>query len=113
MPAVAEDQAGAYDPLFWDHLPGVCGAPYHQSAAAALQQSAPHAGACRPGVSPPPLPELAAMQCEQFWVWQSSNLIVSSRGGVVLTSRDVLTMQGLVRHNTMPLIDTAKISTML
>ena len=45
VPTLAENQAGSHDPLLWDHLPGFCGAPHHQSTVAALQQSAPHAGA--------------------------------------------------------------------
>ena len=49
MPAVAKDKAGPHDPLLWNCSPGLCGSADYQSAAAAIQQSAPHAGAHCPG----------------------------------------------------------------
>ena len=52
MPAVAEDKAGPHDPLLWNCSPSLCGSTDYQSAAAAIQQSAPHAGAHCAGQSP-------------------------------------------------------------
>ncbi len=52
MPAVAENQAGSHDTIFWDRIVGVCGSSNYQSAAAALQPRAPHASAYCPGRFP-------------------------------------------------------------
>lgn len=50
--AVAEDPLGPHDALLWYYSSGFCGQPHHQSAAAALQPSAPHAGSYCPGQTP-------------------------------------------------------------
>ena len=54
MQDVDKATSSAYDPLYWQHLLGIYGAPHHQSPAAAIQQSAPHAHSNPPGDSPAP-----------------------------------------------------------